>query len=260
MQLYLIRHGQSTNNHLLSTTGMEDGRSFDPELTPLGERQAAALAEFLSSSCDAAHASDVRGEGWVGALPERLPLPEGGRGYLGLTHLYTSPMLRAVRTGLVTAQKLGLPLTAWRDLHEGGGLYLYDEGLDANIGQPGPDRAAMARRFPALVWPPELGDGPWWDRPFEEKVERLPRARRVWTELLRRHPAASADRVAFFSHAAFINYFLGAVLGALEWRLPAWFSMYNCAITRLDFRPEGAEAVVVYTDFTGHLGEELISG
>lgn len=253
MLLYLIRHGQSTNNHLYATTGGEDGRAFDPELTGMGERQAEALAAFLCMGCEPGLPPE-----WL-ALPGREYRPEAGRGYLGLTHLYTSPMLRAIRTGLVTARRLGLPLTAWRELHEGGGLYLYDEGLDANIGQPGPDRAAMLGRFPELVWPPEMGEGPWWNRPFEEKEERLPRARQVWTELLRRHPAGSTDRVACFTHAAFINYFLGAVLGAGEWRLPAWFAIYNCAITCLEFRPEG-EAVVTFTDFTGHLGEDLISG
>ncbi len=251
MQLYLIRHGQSTNNHLYASTGSEDGRAYDPELTGLGEQQAGILAEFLAAGCAA-------GQG-AASLPGRLPLPEGGRGYLGLTHLYTSPMVRAVRTGLAAAGRLELPLTAWSELHEGGGLYLYDEGLDANLGQPGPDRAAMQKRFPALVWPAELGEGPWWNRPFEEKEERLPRARRVWTELLKRHPAQGADRVAFFTHAAFINYFVSAVLGAEGWRLPAWFSMYNCAITRLDFRPE-EEPVLVFTDYVGHIGEELISG
>jgi hypothetical protein len=157
MQLYLIRHGQSTNNYLLEQTGAEDGRSFDPELTPLGVRQAAVLAEFLK--CQA------------GFGPEQPHSPKT----IQLTHLYASPMVRAIGTGLPTARALGLPLVAWKDLHEGGGLYLQEEGGEP-LGQPGPNRAAMQRLFPELVWPAEMGEEGWWNRPFEEKEERLPRA------------------------------------------------------------------------------------
>ena len=111
MHLYLIRHGQSTNNHLFITTGAESGRAFDPELTDLGRRQAECLAEYMSV--------------WKTST-DPLIHP--------LTHLYTSPMLRAVTTGLPSAQALGLPLVAWKDLHEGGGLFLLDEETGENVG------------------------------------------------------------------------------------------------------------------------------
>ena len=48
MRLYLIRHAQSGNNILID----EIGRSHDPKLTPVGERQAQKLAAYLASQPD----------------------------------------------------------------------------------------------------------------------------------------------------------------------------------------------------------------
>lgn len=267
MYVYLIRHGQSANNLLYAQTGSDTGRDFDPPLTDLGERQAEALARFIASGPLIFKATHQFGISETFSDPVLLangaqepcddpdPCESGDR---ILTHLYTSLMRRAVQTALPTARALGLPLTGWLDLHEGGGLFLEDLATHVNVGQPGPDRVEMAARFPELVWPADLGDGPWWNRPFEEKPERLPRARRVLEELLRHHPPESDDRVAFFTHAAFTNYFLAAVLG-FEDRAGVWFSMYNCGITRIRFRPQG-EPVILYSGQIDHLPQELVSG
>jgi len=236
MHLYLIRHGQSTNNHLLATTGAEDGRSSDPELTETGQLQAERLAEYLCAWKDS---------------PDIF--------YHPLTHLYCSPMIRAVGTGLPTARCLGLTLTAWKDLHEGGGLFLYNEETNEWLGQSGPDREAMAARFPDLVWPPEMGDGPWWNRSAEALEERVPRARRVLAELLRRHPAEGEDGVAFFTHAAFSNYFISALMGFEEKRAQAWFSLNNTGITVIELRPE-REPFIACQNRLAHLPAELITG
>ena len=51
MQLYLIRHGQSTNNARWEAQENYDTyRSSDPTLTEKGVRQAELLAEFLAIS------------------------------------------------------------------------------------------------------------------------------------------------------------------------------------------------------------------
>ncbi len=47
MHLYIIRHGQSTNNRLYLETGNDQGRVYDPELSDLGQRQAKCLGEYL---------------------------------------------------------------------------------------------------------------------------------------------------------------------------------------------------------------------
>ena len=241
MRLYIIRHGQSTNNRLFLETGSEQGRVFDPELSELGQRQADCLSEYLFF-----HST-----------------PQGLNEKINITHLYTSPMLRAVDTGLPVARALGLPLVAWKDLHEGGGLFLGDPAAGTSVGQIGPDRDEMAARYPQLVWPPEMGDGPWWDRPFETPEERLPRARRVLAALLARHaPGPNADDqqgVVFFTHANFYNYILAALLGFSERRPPVWFSLLNTGITRIDFFIE-REPFIAYQNRVEHLPPELVTG
>ncbi|MEW5719039.1 MAG: phosphoglycerate mutase family protein, partial [Chloroflexota bacterium] len=82
MQFYFVRHGQSANNLLYDTTGASDGRSEDPALTALGRRQAEILARFMKQN-DAAF---------------RLSFDRQNLGGFGITHLYTSLMVRAVAT------------------------------------------------------------------------------------------------------------------------------------------------------------------
>ncbi len=241
MHLYLIRHGQSFNNRLYLETGSERGRVYDPELSELGLRQVTCLSEYLSFHSN----------------------PHGLNEKINITHLYTSPMVRAVATGLGVARELSLPLVAWKDLHEGGGLFLDDPETGTQVGQTGPDRAAMARRFPALVWPPEMGDGPWWNRPFEPPEERLPRARRLLAELLARHAPTpddgSQEGVVFFTHANFSNYFMAALLGFTEHRQAVWFSLLNTGITRIDFFTD-REPFIAYQNRVDHLPPELVTG
>ena len=104
MVLFFVRHGQSANNALYDTTGGDDGRVMDPELTPAGVQQAARVAETLRCGQPLLRMNGSGGEGF------------------GLTHLYSSLMVRAAHTGQAIAQALGLPLLGWTDLHEGGGI------------------------------------------------------------------------------------------------------------------------------------------
>src|SRR6266542_3433298 len=108
MQFYFIRHGQSVNNALYDNTGSSKGRSFDPELTEIGRCQAALVAQFLQREDPGAQSLGRD--------------PQNSTGF-GIMHLYCSLMLRALATGHTIAEALGLPLHAWPDLHEEGGLY-----------------------------------------------------------------------------------------------------------------------------------------
>jgi len=246
VQFYFIRHAQSENNLLWERTGSSKGRSADPDLTAVGRRQARILANFL------------RG-------PEPTPVVEGhdrqNLAGFGLTHLYTSLMIRAVASGTVVARALGLPLVARKDAHESGGLYLKDEQTDERIGQPGHNRAYFEAQYPDLVLPDSLGEGGWWNRPYEEREERPARARRFWQELFERH-GGTEDRVALISHGGFYNHLLGTLLKMPE---PErfWLSMNNAAITRIDFRDGSdgfAERVnVVYMNRVDFLPGELIT-
>jgi 2,3-bisphosphoglycerate-dependent phosphoglycerate mutase len=133
MQLYFIRHGQSLNNALWGQT--QDVKSFivDPELTNIGRRQAEYLAGYLKESQPEAG--------------DPIWDPQNITGF-GITHLYTSLMLRAVQTGSVISQQLGLPLNAWIDLHERGGLVLDELPHKDPVGYPGPNRSYFEVNYP----------------------------------------------------------------------------------------------------------------
>lgn len=226
MQLYYIRHAQSANNHLYATTGASIGRSHDPELTELGERQAERLAQFIRDQD------------------------------FGLTHVYCSLMIRAIETGTRITRATGVPLVAWEDIHETGGIYLDDAATGERIGQAGNTRAYLAARFPQLVLPDALGEAGWWNfRPFEERALRPARAARVLNDLLARHGGTN-DRVAMVSHGGFYNYILAAIL-KMEDREGYWFGCNNVSISRIDFNPEGIE--VTYLNRVDFLPAEMVS-
>jgi 2,3-bisphosphoglycerate-dependent phosphoglycerate mutase len=240
MQLYFIRHGQSENNALWGQT--QDTKSFliDPRLTSIGRRQTELLADHLVHT-----QPESRDGAWDPQNTTRF----------GITHIYTSLMLRAVETGTILARRLDLPLTAWVDLHERGGLVL-DELPDQDpVGYPGQNRDFFEANFPQLVLPDGLGDTGWWGRPWENEVQRKERAVRVVKELQARH-ANSKDRVVLISHGGFYIHFLAALFGFPDeggW----WFLLNNTAISRIDSFSQ--EIQLVYHNRVAHLSDDLIT-
>ncbi len=240
MQLYYVRHGQSENNSLYAQTGSSAARNEDPALTELGQRQAACAATFLA----AARTTDA----------ERFDL-QNVTG-VGLTHLYTSLMLRAVLTGATIARAVGLPLVGWPDVHETGGIYLENRETGELVGYPGKSRAYFAEHFPDLILPEDMNDAGWWNRPFEDKSERLPRAQRVMARLLEKHGNTN-DRVAMVSHGGFFNYLLTAFQRLDERRM--WCYMNNAAVTRFDFDRNDAPLSVAYLNRVDFMPGEMIT-
>lgn len=239
MQLYFIRHAQSENNRIWSETGSSTGRSEDPGITALGQIQARFLAEFIHSRLPVVPANSY---------------DEVNANGIGLTHLYTSLMARAILTGDAVAEKLDLPLVGLMDVHEGGGIYLDDAETGELHGLPGKTPEELARLSSRLVLP-EINPTGWWNRPFEDREERIGRAKRALAEVLEKH-GGTDERIAIFSHAAFYNYFLTAIF-ELEERLPLWFYLNNTGITRIDFDEQGA--MMVYSNRTEHLPVELLT-
>jgi 2,3-bisphosphoglycerate-dependent phosphoglycerate mutase len=242
MQFYFIRHAQSRNNALYAETRSYKGRSEDPDLTPMGRQQARALGEYLRQ----------------GPADRTLPPPEWNPQNVGgfdVTHLYTSLMIRSVATGTILAQALGLPLVAWVDLHEVGGVVERDdEGMDP-VGLPGRNRAYFEAHYPDLILPESLGEAGWWNRPYEERERRPERAQRFVRELLQRHDD-SEDNVAVISHGAFYSYVMHAIF-ELPHDPPLWFYLENTAVTRLSFTEEGV--ALVYANNASHLPRDLVT-
>jgi len=236
MRLYFIRHGQSKNNALYWSTGSDRDRVEDPHLTKIGRQQADITADYLSRSGDPV---DVENNG----------------GSFNLTHIYSSLMHRAVCTGTIIAGKMGLPLMGWQDWHENGGIYLQERATGEYILRPGMTRSELLTEFPGLILDDSVGEDGWWNRPQETEDDRPVRARRVLQDLLEKH-GGSDDRVAVVSHGGFFNQFLAAVIG-LEKIQPVWFHVFNCSITRFDFR-EGDQSVFFH-NYVAHLPKELIT-
>ncbi|HTP06813.1 MAG TPA: histidine phosphatase family protein [Anaerolineae bacterium] len=238
MQLYFIRHAQSANNRLYEETGSWNGRDSDPELTELGRQQARRLAEHVACATD--------------DLPSRDYV---NRGKFGLTHLYSSLMVRALATASYLSAVLNLPLVAWEDWHEIGGIFMIDEETGEHLGQSGKTRSELAARFPQAQLPETLGESGWWNRAHESADLQVRRARRVVYDLIERH-GGTADRVAVISHGGFYNYVLAELLG-IQADNGFWFSLNNTGITRFNFEAEGI--TLAYANWLEHLPTELIT-
>lgn len=246
MELYFIRHGQSQNNANWNNHGYQE--SPDPALTELGMEQARLLAEFLKK-----HQSITDDKVWN--IQNRYGF--------GLTHIYTSLMERAVYTAAPIAQALEIPLIAWKNIHEEGGIYGRDKESSAT-NLPGRSRSFFVENFPTLTLPEELDETGWWNRPFETEEERQPRADQVLAELITRHrdkEGQPEDRVAFVSHGGFFMRLICAIL-KLPWRQAAlgmrsWFILNNCSISRFDIR--GEEINLAYLNRTDYLPDHLIT-
>jgi 2,3-bisphosphoglycerate-dependent phosphoglycerate mutase len=246
MEFYFIRHGQSVNNAGWSDPDYKE--SPDPALTEIGKEQARLLAEFLKKNQTITSDKTWNSQNRYG---------------FGLTHIYTSLMERAAFTAAPIAQALDIPLIAWKEIHEEGGIY--SRGDKANVlGLPGQPRSFFMQNFQTLALPDDLDETGWWNRPFEAEEERQPRADQVFAELLARHrdkEGQSEQRVALVSHGGFFMRLLSAII-QLPWRqashgLKSWFFLNNCSISRFDIH--GDEISMIYINRTDYLPDHLIT-
>ncbi len=171
-------------------------------------------------------------------------------------------MQRAILTATAVAQALDLPLVAWSDLHEVGGVYEDGPEEGQRIGLPGPDRQFFERQYPHVALPDVMAGQGWWNRPYESRAEARQRARRVAEELFRRH-GGTDHRVAMVSHGAFGNYLLSHLLDRAappddrpSARYP-WLMMSNTGITCLNYGD--GYATLFYTNRLDHLPRGLIT-
>ena len=240
MQLYFIRHAQSTNNLLWERTSSDEGRHEDPELTELGKKQAQVVAKFLANPSARQPATrDAEAQNIDG---------------FKLTHLYSSLMVRAMETAAAIAEATRLMPVARTDLHETGGIWLKHPETGERKGLPGKTRAELAARFPQFELPPSPdGDG-WWNQPVEAWEDGFERARSLLAELRAAH--GDDDRVAVVSHGMFYNQLLKVLLD-LPPEMDIWFAINNVAITRIDFTERGVR--LAYHNRVDFLPPEMVT-
>ena len=247
MQLYIIRHAQSKNNALYANYQTWDGRSPDPLLSEIGQKQVTALATFLALENPDLEADDRD--------------VNNRRGF-GLTHLYTSLLQRSLITALAVSEAIKIPAVACEPIHEIGGIYNIADEFDKREGLEGPSREFFENNYPAIVLPDSLGPEGWWNRPYERREMAIYRARLFWVELMARH-GQSEDRVAMVTHAGFFQTLMNLVLdysrlnqvGEMERYI--WFAMNNASITRLDVMEDRIR--LVYLNRLDHMPAELIT-
>jgi len=226
MDLYIIRHAQSTNNALPVEVELRD-RVCDPLLTELGYRQAENLAEHLATGCD----------GWNEVASAD---PEAGGGpcatTYGITRLVCSPMKRALLTAQPVSRALGLRPEIWLDIHEHGGIYL-DHGKPAGkVGYPGITRPEVHAQFPGYRAPETLTECGWWRDGFEEWETCLLRAGEVARRL--REMNTDDAGIAMVTHGAFASALIMALVGTPP-DARVHFSHHNTGISLVHFRPDG---------------------
>ena len=232
MELYLIRHGQSANN----ATEASGERVCDPPLTEMGRRQ---------SELTARRVGDLD---WA-----RLNEHDGHRG-VGLTRLYSSPMLRALETADAIRKTTGRIPHVWIDVHEHGGIWLDHGDGKGPVGLPGMTREQMRERFPDFVIPQGVqGDG-WWSRPMESDESAFVRARIVASQL--QGLAETEERIGIVSHGGFADSMIGALLN-LPFAPALRFSHNNGAISRVDVTPGRVE--LRFLNRLDHLSAELVT-
>jgi broad specificity phosphatase PhoE len=255
MRLYLIRHGQSIDNFHMEYPGAYQAEDpfGDPELSDIGVSQARLLADLLAQSNPRKNLippPQVRGaeSPWRGGDFQNV-------GGFGITHVYSSPHIRAMATALTTASALGIKPAVIEDLCEFQGNWTRDPHTQEIIGLPGPDRRFLAGRFPEFEFPDGFGEEPWWGGRSENSTQCRDRAQRLLAELLRRH-GKTDDHVAAFTHSHFYNALLFSLL-----EIPpdsgVWFAFNNAAITRIDFGDQ--EISLMYQNRVDHLPTALIT-
>lgn len=249
MQVYFIRHGQSTNNvswELRDAEGYD--RVSDPPLTPLGMLQAQTLANFIAST----HSNSADSLS-VGAYRHQVKI----------THLYSSLMIRAIHTGTILSEMLGIPLVGLPEVHEIGGIYLETEadGKTEISFEHGVTPAYLQENFPAFRLHQPIDEKGWWHGGMEPETEPMMRAKQVLALLKDRHLGTN-DQVAIVTHGGFFNTLARTIFSVRpdepnNTKLPTWFSFCNCAISRIDFVND--RAVWVYHNRTDFMDEDMVT-
>jgi broad specificity phosphatase PhoE len=234
MELFIIRHAQSTNNALDN----HRNRVRDPSLTELGQRQAEIVAQHLANGT---HLTP-----W-----EKVPHPQG----YAITRLYCSPMWRALQTAQYVERALGLTPEVWIDIHERGGIFL-NHGAEGIIGYPGKTQTEILAKFPNYILPEGITEQGWWHYPgqetrsaFYERAARVAKKLRGWT--------ANDERIAMVTHGTFIDTLLKTLFNqSLDYKV--YYHHLSTAISWIGFRTDG-HLDVEYLNWVNHLPPELVS-
>ena len=220
MELYLIRHGQSTNNAGLPHVA-------DPPLSNLGKQQAYYVGKALQRE--------------------------------GIIRLYCSPMLRALQTAKIIGDVLSLAPHIYIGLHEWDGIWEESVGrFGATF--PGLTRSEMKEVCPNVVLPQGVTDEGWLFTQWKNVELMLQRADQNATNFIAHLEAnhAEADqRVAAISHGGFLSTLIGTCFSLPSNDDPDRFAHHNAAISKIRGTARGTQ--LRYSDRICHLPKGMIT-
>ncbi|MBT4183903.1 histidine phosphatase family protein [bacterium] len=230
MELFLIRHAESTNNIRKN----ESDRVADPELTQRGLLQRDHLMNFFKKGL---HLTNTERE-------------SGGK---VLDHLYCSAMQRALQTTQPIAQSIELKPEVWVEIHEVGGLYDVNSVDGSKFFCSGLKREEINSGFPGYILPPEVTDQGWWNRDAETMRDAHLRVKQVIQQLTER--ATEKARIGLVTHGAFMSLFF-SILFKLHPSKKMMFQHYNSSISRISFEKKD-RIIIQYLNSFEYLPKSL---
>lgn len=213
MDVYLVRHGESTNNR-------GDSPVPYPPLTELGKEQARRAGEFLKSA--------------------------------GITHLYSSPMLRALETAAFISAAIGQLPHVLIELCEWGGDW---------SGAQGETRSQILEACPNAILPDTITEEGWWflneTRDAQEAYRLVCAFAETVVALLRERHVPNSDCVGLVSHGGSGDALIGTLLGIPPTTEHVRFSENNTGITR--FQILSGRTGVLYMNRVDHLLPHMVT-
>lgn len=252
MRLFIIRHGQSHNNLVdFNSTSHEEyirDRVPDPDLTPLGWRQAEAVATHVATAITVDH---VSGYGMF-----------DGPGY-GITRLYCSAMRRAMQTAQPIAKAIGVDPEVNVDIYEFGGMYSGDYLKPETVANhSGMTPSKIASEFPGYIIPDKITEEGWYTdghESYDRFAARIKRVAKFLQEMAAESNSKheSHEHVAIVVHADFIDHLLKEMLGKSA--QPNFVNLFhNTSITLLEFASTG-RIRVGFVNRSEHLTAEVFA-
>ena len=204
MELYLIRHGQSTNNAGLPHVA-------DPPLSNLGKKQAYYVGKALQRE--------------------------------EISRLYCSPMLRALQTAKIIGGILSLAPHVYIGLHGWDGIWEESVGrFGATL--PGLTRSEMKEVCPNVVLPQDVTAEGWLFDQWENVELMLQRADQNATKFiahLQTTHAEADERVVAIAHGAFLSTLIGTFFGIPPNDDSDRFDHQNAAISKIRRTTRGTQ-------------------
>lgn len=232
MEIYFIRHGQSSNN-----ATDEANRIPEPPLTELGNLQSNLLAEHLFQKNPNGNSISINDT-------------YNKNGYF-FDRIFCSPMYRALQTAKPIANKLGLKIEIWADLHEIGGVYL---GSGRKL-YSGLTKNQIREEFPEYIIPSSISEKGWWNRSREKPLATRIRVKRVLSVIKRNF--RNKLSIALITHSGFLDLLLKEMFSVRK-KTGFRIEVCNTGITRLDIDPKG-NPILRYINKAEHLSSTTIS-